>query len=463
MIGGPLILVAIPLAAAVVTFLLRPFRTVSALVAALVLLVAAVLVVQTPPNEPQTILGRTVALNSGDRIGIAYLFVVSAVIFLSARLSAPGWSYHSIVLLSIGALATAFIYRPPLNEVYPSFTYAALFVAIASALFVFPLQGERPGVTGGALRFVTLTTLALPALLLADWTLSQLTQSPDSPELIQATSLLVVIGFTLLLAVVPFHSWVPVVASEAPPPSTALVLNVLFGAVWILLLDVMNENALIGGDPRVLELLRSAGLLMTAMGGLLVWAQHDFGRLLGYAALADTGVILYAVGLGTSAGLASAFLLVIGRAAGMGLMTIGMALARERHKDDSFQALRGLVWRMPWASLAIVAGGFSLAGVPPLAGFAGRWGVAQQAAQIDWRAAALLLASGVSVAIGMLRGLREMLNPLPESETPWPPERIREAALIVAALALCLVIGLFPGFLAPLVSEFVAAFSAIGR
>jgi len=463
MMIGPLILIAVPLAAAMLTFVLRPWRTVTALVAALALLAAAVWALQTPLDEPQVVLGRTIVLSSGDRIGIAFLFIVSAAIFVGARLASPGWSYYSIALLIVAALAAALIIRPPLNEIYLSFAYSALCLAIASALCVFPLQGERPGVTSAALRFITLITLALPALLLADWSLGQLTQSPDSPQLIETTVRLVMLGFALLLAVVPFHAWVPIVAGEAPPLSTTLVLNVLFGAVWILLLDVMNENALIGNDPRVLESLRTAGLLMAAFGGLLTWAQHELGRLLGYAALADTGAILFAVGTGSSAGLASALVLVIGRAAGIGLMSIGMAMVRERQKDDSFAALTGLVWKLPWASLAVVAGGLSLSGVPPLASFAGRWGVAQQAAGIDPRAAALLLAAGVSVAVGVLRGLREILSPLPQTDPPVARERRREVILIVAALALCLFVGLFPGAFSPFVREFVAAFPSVGR
>jgi len=87
----------------------------------------------------------------------------------------------------------------------------------------------------------------------------------------------------------------------------------------------------------------------------------------------------------------------------------------------------------------------------------------QEAITVDSRAAAVVLASGVSVAIGVLRGLREMLHTPPALDNPQPRERRSEAILIVVALAVCLFLGLFPGALAPFVREFVAAYSFVGR
>ena len=456
--NGPLILIAVPTAAAILTLILRPLRQIGVFIAVAALLVTAVWMLQAPLDEPQVILGRTIALAGGDRLGIALLYVITAAILVSARLASPSWPYDPFALFVLSALSAALIYRPPLNEVYPTFVYSALFIAIASALCAVTLHSERPGGTSGALRFLVFSTLALPVLLLADWTLGQLSQSPDTPELIQRTIGLIALGFALLLAVFPFHSWAPGIAGEAPPPSTAIVLTVLFGAVWILLLDALYGNRLIATDPNVPELLKAAGLIMTASGGLLAWAQHDFGRLLGYAALVDTGAILFAVGIRSDAGLAAAFMLVTGRVAGIGLMSVGLATARARATDSSFAALRGLLWKLPWAALAIIAGGLSLSGMPPLAGFPGRWGLAQQAAAIDPRAAAILLGAGASVAVGALRGLREMLQPFDENETPISRERLREIILIAVAVTLCLAFGLFPGLLAPIARTFVVAF-----
>ncbi|HEY4689570.1 MAG TPA: proton-conducting transporter membrane subunit, partial [Anaerolineae bacterium] len=364
-IGGSMLLIIVPLMAAALTVLLRRSGTVSALLAIIVPLGLAVIALRFPLDEPQAILGRIVVLETGDRIAIAFLFMTASAIFLSVWRSSPGWAYYPVGLAILSLLAGALIIRPPLNEVYPSFVYSALFIAIASVLCVFPLQGGAPGRTSGVTRFIIVMSLALPALLLADWALGRLTQSPDSPDLTQATILLVAVSFTLLLAIFPFHTWVPAVSREAPPLSTAFALNILLGAVVILLLDVLNGVRLVGGDPRMLELLRGAGLIMVGLGAVLAWTQIDLGRLLAYGALADMGAILFAIGLASPAGLAAAFIMLIVRALSTGLMAMGMMLARERYGGDSFAKLRGLIWRLPWASLAIIAGGLSLAGLPP--------------------------------------------------------------------------------------------------
>lgn len=463
MIGGPFFLITAPLIAAAATFLVRRWAAVSALLAVLACLGLAAWALWAPVSEPQAFFGRVVVLHDGDRIGIALLFAVTSALFLGVWRSSPRWSYYPIVLLALAALAAALTIRPPLNEFYPSFVYSALFMGIAIALTVFPLQGGRPGVTHGVMRFMTLTMLSLPALLLADWVLAQSAQSPDSPGLEQGTIVLVALGFTFLLAMFPFHTWVPAVSRGAPPLSAAFALTVFLGAALVLLLDVLNENRLFASDERTLELLRSAALLMAGLGAAVAWTQTDFGRLLGYGAIGDMGAILFAVGMSSSAGAAAAFFMIGIRAISIGLMAMGMTLARERLGDDSFAALTGAAWRLPWASIAIIAGGLSLAGLPPFAGFAGRWGLLQEASQLYPGAAVVLLASGASVAIGVLRGLRVMLRPPSESASAPERERRSETALIIAAVAVCLFVGLFPGVLAPLAREFVAAYSFAAR
>jgi formate hydrogenlyase subunit 3/multisubunit Na+/H+ antiporter MnhD subunit len=461
-IGGPLLLIVAPIAAAVAAFLVRRRVAASALVAVLVAVGIAAVALLAPSSETQEILGRPIALGDGDRIGIAVLAVVLATLCIGAWQSSPGWSYYPIALVIFGALAAALIIRPPLNEIYPSFIYSALFMAIAVALSVFMVQGGQSGATRGALRLMALMTLSLPVLLLADWTLAQLTQSPDSPNLAQAAIFLVGLGFTFLLAIFPFHTWIPTVSRESPPFSATFVLTVVLGAVVILLLDVLNENRLVLNDPRTLELLRGAALLMTGLGAALAWAQADFGTLMGYGAIADMGSLLFAVSMASRTGLAVALIALIVRSISLVLMAAGLTLARERALGTSFAALNGLVWRLPWASLAIVAGGLSLAGLPPLAGFAARWGLLHEAGRGDPGVTTLLLAASVSIALGVLRGLRQMLHPPSETMATVPPERRGEIAVIAFFVILCLLVGLFPGALAPLVRQFSDAYRFAG-
>ncbi len=211
-------------------------------------------------------------------------------------------------------------------------------------------------------------------------------------------------------------------------------------------------------NPALLGVLQIAGILTAVAGGVLALAQRDFGRLMGYAVLSDIGVALVAFGTGTAAGLSAALIVVFVRTFGLGLMSMGLAIAREKLPNDTFDALTGLAWRSPWAAMVLIIGGFSLAGLPPFAGFAGRWAALQQVAYNDLAISLALLLSTIGVATGTLRGLQYLFQ-RPQTAAPQPDQvRPLTIMLLVGALVLTLIIGLFPDLIAPAVRQMVAAY-----
>ncbi len=194
-------------------------------------------------------------------------------------------------------------------------------------------------------------------------------------------------------------------------------------------------------------------------GGALAFAQRDFGRIMGYAVLADIGVALVAFGTHTTAGLTAALFVVFLRTFGLGLLAMGLALARTEAKDDTFLSMTSLAWRRPWAAVALIVGAFSLAGVPPLAGFAGRWGALQQAAGSDVGASLALVLSSIGVVAGVLRGLQYILRPIGDPHIQPVRESPLTIVLIVGALVLCLIFGLFPDLLSSIIRQMAASYT----
>ncbi len=465
MINSPLPLIVLPLLAAVVTFGFRRSATLSALIAAAIPIGLAIFAWVTPLDTALNFLGRELILTTGDRLAIVILFLTAAAVFLGVWRTSPNWTYYPIALIALAAVVAALGARPVNVSViggrpFDPFQYSVLFMTIAVALSIFPVQGGQPGVASGTLRYLILMVIALPAFLAAAWTLDQYSQSPDAANLAQASIALLLLGIALWLGIAPFHSWLPKISSEAPPLSSAFVLGIINVGAWFLLLDMLHEIKALG-DPSTFAVLRAAGILTAVVGGSLAFAQHDFGRLMGYAILGDIGVALAALSTHTDAGLTAALIVVIVRMLGLGLMAIGLAIARQKQPDDTFESMTGLAWRMPWAALAIIVGGFSLAGVPPFAGFTGRWAALQQVAGTDLLTAFALLISTVGVAIGTLRGLQSVLKPIEPADPS--ASRTRESriniALILGALALSLIIGLFPDVIAPALKQMVAAFA----
>ncbi|HZY45306.1 MAG TPA: proton-conducting transporter membrane subunit [Anaerolineae bacterium] len=473
MINSPLPLIVLPLLAAVVTFGFQRSATLSALIAAAIPIGLAIFAWVTPLDGSFSFLGRELFLTTGDRLAIVIIFLTSAAVFLGVWRTTPNWTYYPIALAALAAVVAALGARPVNISVidgrpFDPFQYSVLFMTIAIALSIFPLQGGQPGVASGTLRYMILMVIALPAFLAAAWTLDQYSQSPDAANLAQASIALLLLGIALWLGLAPFHSWLPKISSEAPPLSSAFVLGVINIGAWFLLLDMLHEIKVLG-DPSTFAVLRAAGILSAVVGGSLAFAQRDFGRLMGYAILGDIGVALAALSTHTDAGLTAALIVVIVRIFGLGLMTIGLAIARryalrtlphvQEHPDDTFESMTGLAWRMPWAALAIIVGGFSLAGVPPFAGFTGRWAALQQVAGTDLLTAIALLISTIGVAIGTLRGLQSVLKPIEPADTDPTRESRINIALILGALALSLIIGLFPDVIAPALKQMVAAFA----
>jgi NADH:ubiquinone oxidoreductase subunit 2 (subunit N) len=462
-IFSPLPLLALPLAAAVLTALLRRFGTVTALIAAIFPAVAALIAIVYPLNNPLAFLGRDLYLTTPDRYALIFLYLSAAATFLGVWRTTARWTYYPVALVALTSIAAALGARPVIIEViggrpFDPFNYAVLFFTVGAVLTIFPLQGGQPGVTIGTLRYLTFIIIAVPIFLTAAWVLDQYSQSPDAVNLAQTATALLIFGLTLWLATLPFHSWLPGVASESPPLSSAFVLGIVNVAAFFLMLDLVSGIHLLADDPMVFDVLRWLGLATALVGGALAFAQRDFGRIMGYAVLADIGVSLVAFGTHTAAGLSAALFVVFLRTSGLGLMSMGLALARSEAPDDTFVSLTSLAWRRPWAAVGLIVGAFSLAGVPPLAGFAGRWGALQQAAGSDLSASLALVLSSIGVVAGLLRGLQYVLRPIDDPNVQPIHESTLTIVLIVVALVLCVIFGLFPDLLSPFIRQMTASY-----
>jgi formate hydrogenlyase subunit 3/multisubunit Na+/H+ antiporter MnhD subunit len=465
-IFSPLPVIALPLIAALLTTLLRRWTSLSALLAAFFPAAAALIAMAYPLNNSLPFLGRDLYLTAPDRYALIYLYLCAAATFLGVWRTSSQWTYYPVALAALASIAAALGARPIIVEViggrpFDPFNYAVLLFAIGAVLTIFPLQGGRPGVTIGTLRYLTFMVIGVPIFLAAAWVLDQYSQSPDAVNLAQTATALLLLGSMLWLAVLPFHSWLPGVASEAPPLSSAFVLGIVNVAAFFLMLDLVNGIRLLSDNAVVYDVLRLVGLITALVGGALAFAQRDFGRIMGYAVLADIGVALVAFGTHTTAGLSAALFVVILRTFGLGLMSMGLALARTEAPDDTFVSLTSLAWRRPWAAVSLIVGAFSLAGVPPLAGFAGRWGALQQAAGGDLGASLALVLSSIGVVAGMLRGLQYVLRPIDDPNIQPAHESTLTIALIVGALVLCVIFGLFPDLLSSFIRQMTAAYVAV--
>jgi len=487
MIAGPLFLIVLPLVLAPVVYLLRRWALLAASLASATALVMASLCLRLPLDrpvsvfgwevalaEPMMVLGREFALELAGGFTLGFICLVATIAFLFAWRLSPNDLFFPLGLIILSLLGAAVMIR--------HFLFAVLFLWIASIIAVFIIQGNglapslrrgsgqtiglRAGPGRGVLRYLVMVSLAIPPLLIAPWLIELQVVNPDNLALLRYATVLLAIGFAILLAVVPFHGWVSAVAADAPPVVAAFVLTVTNAVVLLLMLGLLQSHSWLSGDPQVFRLLRLGGLLTAVVGGLLAFAQRDFGRLLGYAVLSDMGCTLVALGVASPAALTAALLQVAHRAVGLMLAAMGLAVIRHRAGSDSFappsfppiggdERRGGVARRWPLSVAGLVLGGLSLAGMPLTAGFPGRWAIYRLFSAPGL--ALVLLLSGAGVAFAYLRGLSTLLGP--STELKGKREPFIASLIIVGMIVLCIGLGLRPQWLLPFIQRVVEGFS----
>ncbi|WP_018111775.1 NADH-quinone oxidoreductase subunit N [Thermus igniterrae] len=243
--------------------------------------------------------------------------------------------------------------------------------------------------------------------------------------------LLVGLGFKVALA--PFHFWTPDVYQGSPTPVVLFMATAVKAAAFAALLRVAAP-----GVPEALTLLIA---LSVVLGNLAALSQKEAKRLLAYSSIAHAGYMALALYTGNAQALGF-YLLTYVLATGL-----AFAVLSEVSADRvPLESLRGLFHRDPLLGLALLVAALSLLGLPPLAGFWGKYLVFSEAARVGaWGVLVLaLLTSAVSAYYYLALGLA----PFQKGEGQAAPRPLaRGVALLVALLLLLL--GLFPGTLLP--------------
>ncbi len=193
--------------------------------------------------------------------------------------------------------------------------------------------------------------------------------------------LLVLVGLAFKMAAAPFHYWAPDVYQGAPATTVALVsaASKAVGLVVIVRLLLIGFHAA-GGSASWGAMLPGWTMWLAALaavsmifGNVLALAQSSVRRLLAYSAVANTGYLLVALAAnGRDAAGSALFYVVVYGLATLGAVAVTAAVERDRG-NDSIPAFVGLVHRSPMQAVALLVFLSSLAGIPPLAGFFGKF------------------------------------------------------------------------------------------
>jgi NADH-quinone oxidoreductase subunit N len=274
----------------------------------------------------------------------------------------------------------------------------------------------------------------------------------------------IVAGLAFKFGAAPFHMWVPDVYHGAPTAVTLLIAGApklaAFGVTMRLLVEGM-----LGLATDWQQMLTVLAVLSLLVGNLAAIAQTNLKRMLAYSAIAQIGFMLLALTAGVvsgntlSAGNAyssALFYMVVYVLTTLGTFGLILLLARRSFECEEISDLAGLNARSPWMAGVMAVFMFSLAGIPPTAGFYAKLSVLQALITTNlphhlWLAVFAVLISLVA-AYYYLRIVKVMYFDEPTVDGAAPVEQPGVNALLAANGSAVLLLGLLPGGLMALCS-----------
>jgi NADH-quinone oxidoreductase subunit N len=257
---------------------------------------------------------------------------------------------------------------------------------------------------------------------------------------------LLLVGFGFKVSLVPFHMWTPDVYQGAPTPITAFMSVGTKAAGFAAFTRVLLAAIPAQQETWSWALAILAVLTMT-IGNFAALRQTSLKRMLAYSSIAHAGYILVALTPGTAEGAnAALFYLFTYAFMNIGAFAIVIALEKAREDDALQNRAAGIAERWPLLALAMAIFMFSLSGIPPLAGFFGKFFVFKAAVDGGWTwLAAVGMLNSVIGAYYYLRVTVAMYfeQPTPESAVErraWPALQIGVAVSAV----LTILIGVYP-------------------
>jgi multicomponent Na+:H+ antiporter subunit D len=460
--AGPLILalsVGIPWALAAVLSLLDgrerwvgwvAIAGLGATLAALLLLAVSVLdgsrIQMVAGGWPE---GVGIALRA-DALGVTFALVSVGVVFVSLLYEVlsgvSSRTFPALVTFVAAGLSGLFLTGD-------AFNFYVFFEVSMTASFVLASYREQAHQLRAAFIFAIINLLGSVVFLIGVAALYHVTGSldmgiiaerigPVQPNSVIAIAAAIFVAFSLKLGLFPFHFWLPAVYVGSHPPVAAILSGALanIGSYGLLRFGAgVLPNELELGAPVVLVL----GTASIVYGALQAISRRDTSEVLAYSAIGQAGYVLVALGIGGPVGYAAAVLYAVVNSANKGLLFLAAGL------------------RGPLVGAAFAIGAFSVAGVPPTAGFLGKVALFDSglaAGTVPTRIALIVLVfvgSALSFVYSFQIYQRRFWAPKREDQSDRAkPSPVAQRVLVIFLAALALGVGLWPE---PLLSASAAA------
>lgn len=406
-----------------------------------------------PFSDTFTVLGRRFILSEADRPALIMMYLTAGLWFGAAPIARAGRIFVPLGLAMVALLTAAIAVEP--------FLYAALIIEIAVVVSIPFLSQQGEWVGRGVLRYLTYQTLGVPFILFTGWLLAGVESTPGDELRIVVSAIMIALGFSLFLAIFPFHTWMPMLMQEVHPYTAAFVFLVLPGAAFLFGLSFINRYVWLQDLQAIQVVLSWVGVSMVVIAGLWSVFQRHPGRLLGFALLLEIGFSLVAIGLDqgdqTPQYLGVFFTGLLPRGLGLGVWALALSVLRMVSPKLGFEHIRGLARQYPITAASLILAVFSLAGMPLLASFPIRISLLKGLTEVSPPGALLALLGMAGLLLGGLRTLAVLVGG--EQNLPWQINEswLQRIFLVIGVVGMFL-LGLFPQWFLPFFQNMPLAF-----
>lgn len=260
-------------------------------------------------------------------------------------------------------------------------------------------------------------------------------------------------GLAFKISAVPFHMWMPDVYEGAPTPVAAF-----FAAAPKMAAMAMTVRVFVGAFPGALhewqQIVVFIAIASMALGAFAAIGQTNIKRLLAYSSIANMGYALVGLAAGTAGGVQGVMVyMAIYLATTLGAFACVLMMRRDGKPVEDIAELAGLSRTNPWMAFALAMMMFSLAGIPPLAGFWAKFYVFLAA--IDAKLYTLAVVGVVTSVVGAYYYLRLVkIIYFDEAKPAFEKGDLGVRAVLLVSAGFVLVLSLAP---APLFNSAAAA------
>ena len=451
---APIIWIGFPLLVSLILIFIRSSRLLSVIIGGGVSLLLALLALtfridsvfplgplSLEINSTLDIFGRNFTILDSDRFLIALFFAMSAFWIFGSRLSGVNSFFTANSLAIITLFIAALSVQP--------FLYAALIIEIAILISIpiFFVRGEP--VKQGVVRFLIFQTLAVPFVLFSGRGFEIAPTSVDSQRAYFQAGILLAIGIGLWLAIFPFYTWMPLLASDGHSYSAGFIFSMLPTAILIFFLEFFNSYTWLREQIDLFAIIQVIGIIMVVLGGMFAAFQKSISRILGYAVMVEIGFSLLAMSVYQTIGWQSYIFIMLPRLLAIAICSLAISIWKNQEIDLDIDRLEGLLQKFPFATAGFLVGWFTFSGIPLLPGFPTKLPILIGLSSKSIQPIVFVSIGLFGVFVAGFRFIAKAFS-VQDQETDPLSEPVIQKIFFAIGILLLVVVGLFPSvFLTP--------------